>query len=137
MMYDTFFFALFGLLVIASAFLVVAWGSLSLRRARELRFKDMQKDRYLVIAGGLTLNAFGAGILFGARIGASLVDKIPPVTVQGIAGAFVALGVAMMLLSKFGFVWGIDLHRRGTLWVVFIAASVLWILFSITWAIWF
>ena len=136
MMYDTFFFALFGLLVIASAFLVVAWGTLSWRRARELRFTDMRKDRYLVIACGLTLNAFGAGILFGARIGSSLVDKIPPITVQGLAGVIVAIGVAMMLLSKFGFVWGIDLHKRGTWWVVFVATSIMWILFSVAWALW-
>lgn len=135
MMYEVFFFALFGLLMIISAFLVVAWGVLSYRRARELRFTDMLRDRYLVLACALTVNAFGAGLLFGARVGAVLFDRLPPVTVTGIAGAILGVGTFCLLLSKLGFVWGIDMHKKGSWWVIFLSFSALWIFLSVAWAL--
>ena len=128
----------FGLLSIISVFLVGAWFRVAYRRGKVLRsFTSMYRDRYMVLASALCINAVGTCILFGARLLSALLGQTSSSTIPGFLGGTIAFAMSIVLFAKFGFMWAIELNRADKWWRLLLALSIIWVLFCFWYELWY
>ena len=125
----------YGLLLNGGLFMTIFWGRIYMRRAKQLNRKDWIYDTYMVIAGALTVQSIGTGLLFGSRAASALVDGVSTIARNTFLSYMILLGLFTIVASKAAFVWAIHLDRKSRVWRAFMGLSVLWVLLATYWAV--
>lgn len=129
---------LFGLLVISSLIMLLAWGDAARQLWRELDRQPRQLVwcKPFVIAAGLTVHASAMALACGYRAFDLLVHARFDLGSEAGFQVFVLTGLA---LSKVMFVWAGSSDERTREarwpWWAFLYALILWALFCLAWAV--
>lgn len=123
----------FGLISGLSLFLGVAWARLAIKRA--IRFRSCRvrrKDRYLVLATALSFQSIGMVLIFATRIYTEL-RGVHAAVFSRIDGALLAIGMTMVSISMYGYLWALEVDRKDWGWQSGLFFGVAWTLFSCWW----
>lgn len=122
----------YGLMLIAGVFLVFAWGAVAVRAYRA-HVGRWWRDRFFIVALGLTLNSAGMIALFGTRTLESFTRSVW--AVPGTVGLIILMSLLVTVFSKTVLVWAVALKHQSVVWRSFMLMSLSWSLFAIWWVL--
>lgn len=129
---------LYGLLVVSSLIMVLAWGDAAqgLARQRGGTWWSLIWCKPFVIAGGLTMHAIFMALASGYRAYDIMANELPVLGSEAAVQVIVMVGLG---ISKIMFVWAGSIEEEPRYvrwpWYAFLYFLLLWGLFCWAWAI--